>query len=201
MPDVFTVLGQDHDEVKQMLAGLENGPGQDAGATDEDVQARKAAVQALVIAESRHEVVEEEYFWLAVRDVLPDGDRLADHGISQEQEAKIVLDRLDKLEPGEREFEELVFAIIRDGRAHIAYEEEEVWPALREALTPSGAELLGTKLIQGKDLAPTRPHPNTRPAQASSRPPPPPSRPPTNWTTPCPATPSTDTPDFGLVVL
>lgn len=163
MPNVFTVLGQDHEEVKQMLAGLENGPGQDAGATDEDVQARRAAVQALIVAESRHETVEEEYFWPAVRDVLPDGNQLADHGISQEQDAKIVLDRLDKLEPGEREFEELVFAIVRDGRAHIAYEEEKVWPALREALTPAAADLLGTKLIQGKDLAPTRPHPNIPP--------------------------------------
>ena len=163
MPNVFTVLGQDHEEVRQMLAGLENGPGQDAGATGEDVQARKAAVQALIVAESRHEAVEEEYFWPAVRDVLPDGNQLADHGISQEQDAKIVLDRLDKLEPGEREFEELVFAIVRDGRAHIAYEEEKVWPALREALTPTAADLLGAKLIQGKDLAPTRPHPNIPP--------------------------------------
>ena len=163
MPNVFTVLGQDHEEVKQMLTGLENGPGQDAGATDEDVQARKAAVQALIVAESRHEAVEEEYFWPAVRDVLPDGNQLADHGISQEQDAKIVLDQLDKLEPGEREFEELVFAIVLDGRAHIAYEEEKVWPALREALTPSAADLLGTKLSQGKDLAPTRPHPNIPP--------------------------------------
>jgi len=146
-----------------MLAGLENGPGRDAGATDADVQARKAAVQALIIAESRHEVVEEEYFWPAVRDVLPDGNQLADHGTSQEQEAKVVLDRRDKLEPGEREFGELVSAIVRDGRAHIAYEEERVWPALREALTPSAADLLGTKLIQGKDRAPTRPHPNIPP--------------------------------------
>ena len=36
-------------------------PGQDAGATEEDVRARKAAVQALIIAESKHETVEEEY--------------------------------------------------------------------------------------------------------------------------------------------
>ena len=163
MPNVFTVLGQDHEEVRQLLAGLENGRGRDTGATDADVQARKAAVQALIIAESRHEVIEEEYFWPAVRDVLPDGDQLADYGIGQEQEAKVVLDRLGKLEHGEPEFEKLVSAIVRDGRAHIAYEEERVWPALREALTPSAADLLGTKLIQGKDLAPTRPHPNISP--------------------------------------
>ena len=54
-------------------------------------------------------------------------------------------------------------AIIRDGRSHIAFEEQRVWPRLRETLNSSGAENLGIKLLRAKDTAPTRPHPNVPP--------------------------------------
>jgi hemerythrin superfamily protein len=163
MPDVFTVLGRDHAEVKQMLAELESGPTRMGGASTAQLEERKRLVQALVRAESKHEAVEEEHFWPVIRDLSGDGAQLAEQGTHQEQEAKVILDRLDKLDPAEDDFEELVSAIIRDGRSHIAYEEERVWPRLRETLNPSGAEKLGMKLLQAKDTAPTRPHPNVPP--------------------------------------
>jgi hemerythrin-like domain-containing protein len=163
MPDVFAVLGQDHAEVKQMLSDLESGPTRMGGASTAQLESRKKLVQALVIAESKHEAVEEECFWPVVRDLSGDGPALAGQGTHQEQEAKVILDRLDKLDPSDDDFEELVAAIIRDGRSHIAYEEERVWPRLRKSLNPSGAEKLGMKLLRAKDTAPTRPHPNVPP--------------------------------------
>lgn len=163
MPDVFTVLGQDHAEVKQMLDKLENGPTRTGGASASQLQDRKQLVQALIIAESKHEAVEEEFFWPVVRDLSGDGAQLAGQGTRQEQEAKVVLHRLDGLDPADDEFEELVTTIIDDGRAHIAFEEERVWPALREVLNSAGAEHLGEQLMRGKDTAPTRPHPEVPP--------------------------------------
>jgi hypothetical protein len=163
MPDAFHVLGQDHEAVKEILNQLENGPTVATAATEAELRDRKRLVERLIIEESKHEAVEEEYFWPAVRDSLPDGDRLADEATQQEQDGKIVLDRLDKLDATEPQFDVLLGTFITEGRAHIAYEEEQVWPALRQVLTASAAEELGTKLVRGKDLAPTRPHPNTPP--------------------------------------
>jgi hemerythrin superfamily protein len=163
MPDVFTVLGQDHAEVKQMLDELENGPTRVSGASTAQLQDRKRLAQALIIAESKHEAVEEEFFWPVVRDLSGDGAELARQGTRQEQDAKIALDRLDEADPADDEFEVLVTAAIRDGRAHIAFEEERVWPRLREVLNPAGAEHLGEELMRGKDTAPTRPHPQVPP--------------------------------------
>jgi hypothetical protein len=163
MPDVFTVLGQDHAEVKQMLDELENGPTRVSGASTAQLQDRKQLAQALIIAESKHEAVEEEFFWPVVRDLSGDGAELARQGTRQEQDAKIALDRLDEADPADDEFEVLVTAAIRDGRAHIAFEEERVWPRLREVLNPAGAEHLGEQLMRGKDTAPTRPHPQVPP--------------------------------------
>ena len=96
-----------------------------------------------------------------MRDRVPGGGQLADHAISQEDEAKHVLARLDKLAPSDPEFDDLIAQFIPAARAHIAYEENQVWPPLREALSAAEATDLGEKLADAKKTAPTRPHPAT----------------------------------------
>ncbi len=73
MPSVFEVLSRDHEEVKQMLSEFEKGPTAADGASPDQLARRKKMAETLVIEESKHEAVEEMYFWPAVRDRLPDG--------------------------------------------------------------------------------------------------------------------------------
>jgi hemerythrin-like domain-containing protein len=160
MADVFTVLSQDHEEVKRMLAELEKGPSRATGASEDQLALRKKMTEQLIIEESRHEALEEMYFWPVVRDHLPDGDTLAD----QEQEAKEVLAKLDKLDAGDAEFEKLLGTFTWAAREHIQFEETAVWPGLRTALNTERAAELGTQIPEGKKTAPTRPHPHTPPS-------------------------------------
>jgi Hemerythrin HHE cation binding domain len=122
---------------------------------------RKKMAEQLVIEESKHEAVEEMYFWPAVRERVPHGDRLADTAIGQEQEGKEVPDKLDKAEAADPEFERLVTEFIKAAREHIGYEETQVWPLLRTALSAQEASDLGDQLEEAKKSAPTRPHPRT----------------------------------------
>lgn len=163
MTSAFEVLSRDHEKVKQMLAELESGPTAATGASPDQLALRKKMAQTLVIEESRHEVAEEMHFWPAVREHLPNGDQLADRAISQEQEGKQVLDRLDKADAGDpqSDFENLLAVFTRAGRQHIAFEETQVWSALRAAMSEAEASELGDKLEQAKKTAPTRPHPHT----------------------------------------
>jgi hemerythrin-like domain-containing protein len=161
MPNAFDVLAKDHQEVEQMLTELERGPVALTGADPDQLDLRKKMVQQLVIEESRHEAVEEMYFWPAVRRHLTDGDDLANQAQDQEHEGKVVLDRLDKLAPADEEFETRLTEFISAGRAHIRFEETVVWPGLRAALTAAEADDLGRQLQEGKQTAPTRPHPHT----------------------------------------
>ena len=161
MADAFDVLAQDHAEVRQMLAQLELGAIRQGSAGPEQLTKRKELAQRLVIEESRHEAVEEMYFWPAVREHLPNGDELADTAIGQEDEGKEVLDRLDKLHAGEPEFEKLLAEFIGAGREHIDFEETQVWPGLRAALTAEQSQEIGSKMEAAKKTAPTRPHPRT----------------------------------------
>lgn len=162
MPNVFDVLNRDHKEVKEILAKLEKQrPGPDA--SDKQLAQRKKMTEKLIIEESRHEAVEEMFFWPAVRDKLPDGDKLAGQATAQEQEAKEVLDKLDKLDAANPEFEKLLGEFVASGREHIDFEETQVWPQMRTALSKKEASDIGTKLQEGKKTAPTRPHPEMPP--------------------------------------
>jgi hemerythrin-like domain-containing protein len=160
MPSAFDVLSSDHEQVKRLLSQFEAASAA-SGANDSLLAARKKMAETLVIEESKHEAVEEMYFWPAVRKHLPDGDKLADQAISQEQEGKELLTKLDKLDADNPEFEQLLGQFIKAARDHIAFEETQVWPALRSAMTEAEAADLGDSLEHAKKTAPTRPHPHT----------------------------------------
>jgi hemerythrin-like domain-containing protein len=159
MTSVFDVLGRDHDEVRQMLSQLEEGPSAATGADDDQLRSRKKLAEQLVIEESRHEAVEQMFFWPTVRETVPGGDRLADRAAAQEQQGEEVLGKLDKSDPSDPEFEQLLGEFIAAGREHIAFEETQVWPELRTVLDPEEAERLGDRCETAKQSAPTRPHP------------------------------------------
>jgi hemerythrin-like domain-containing protein len=160
MPSAFDVLASDHEQVKELLSHFEAAPAA-SGTNDSLLAARKKMAETLVIEESKHEAVEEMYFWPVVREHLPDGDKLADKAIGQEQEGKGVLAKLDKLDADNPEFERLIAEFITAAREHIAFEETQVWPALRAVLSEEQSFKLGDKLAEGKKTAPTRPHPRT----------------------------------------
>ncbi|MDH2427462.1 hemerythrin domain-containing protein [Sphaerisporangium sp. TRM90804] len=163
MANVFEVLERDHEEVKSMMSELESGPAARGMSDGDRLARRKRQVERLITEESKHEAVEEEYFWPAVRELVPNGRELAEHAVRQEQEAKFVLNDLIGFEPGNVRHEEMLSAFIEAAREHIAYEEREVWPELRLVISPERADELGSKLQRAKRIAPTRPHPHTPP--------------------------------------
>lgn len=161
MSDVFEVLAADHVEVKLMLAALEDSQGLAGDAGDTLLSAREQVAELLVIDSSRHEAAEEQYFWPVVRKHVSNGDKLADHAISQENEAKEVLDKLDGMRASNPQFDELIGTFIPAAREHIEFEEGQVWPELRAVLTPKEATQLGEQVAKAKERGPTRPHPHT----------------------------------------
>lgn len=156
--DAMELLRQDHEKVLIMFTELENAPAM-AGA--DQLQARKELVTKLVIAESQHEAIEEQYFWPMVRDHVPGGEELAQRAVEQEHAAKQVLAALDKADPTQSDFEPMVRRIVAEGREHIDYEQTQVWPQVLASVDKSTLEELGVKMAKAKSMAPTRPHPAT----------------------------------------
>ena len=160
--DALTFLREDHKSVLGMLEVLDGAP---AGAGAE-LSGLATMVTNLVIAESQHEAIEEQFFWPAVRDALDEGDRLADSAINQEQEGKKLLARLEDGKPGDPDYHEALQRFVKAGREHIMFEQNEVWPRFKAAVSWEDLESLGEKLETAKKVAPTRPHPNTPPNAA-----------------------------------
>lgn len=160
--DALTFLRQDHKSVLGMLEVLDGAP------TGEGAQRSglETMVTNLVIAESQHEAIEEQYFWPAVRRALDDGDELADRAVEQEQAGKRLLQQLEDGAPGEPEYTEALQRFVALGREHIAFEQEVVWPKFEAAVSHRELVDLGEKLERAKKIAPTRPHPDTPPNAA-----------------------------------
>jgi hypothetical protein len=170
MPDVFTVLRADHDEVKAMLARLADGPKAADGASAEQLAQRQQLVEEVIIEEARHEAAEQQCFWPVMQALGPDGARITEQALEQEADAEKVLSELSKLGPGDEGFERLLATFIRAARSHIAFEEAHAWPLLGIEISQARAEELGDEVIRAKKMAPTRPHPSIPPQGRAQKP-------------------------------
>jgi hemerythrin-like domain-containing protein len=157
--DALTFLREDHKSVLGMLEALDGAPS-GSGAQSSGLE---TMVTNLIIAESQHEAIEQQFFWPAVRDALDDGDELADAAIEQEQQGKKLLQRLEDGTPGDADYQDALQEFVKAGREHIMYEQDVVWPRFEAAASRQDLEKLGEKLEQAKKIAPTRPHPDTPP--------------------------------------
>jgi Hemerythrin HHE cation binding domain len=156
MDDAFDLLAEEHEEVRQMLSELEKGPTLATGATEDQLMLRSMMTEELVIEESKHEAVEQGYFWPTVRTHVTGGDRLADRAICQELEIGELLAQLSTLDASDAQFEHVLGQFIKAGREHFDFEEGQVWPVLRAALTPKAAGELGRQILLGKQTQPGR---------------------------------------------
>jgi hemerythrin-like domain-containing protein len=158
--DAITFLREDHKSVLGLLEVLEGAP---SGAGSQ-LSGLGTMVTNLIIAESQHEAIEEQWFWPAVRRALDDGDALADKAIQQEQDGKKLLQKLEDSKPGEPQFQEALQAFVAAGREHIDFEQNEVFPKFQAAASRDLLEKIGRQLETAKKVAPTRPHPGTPPS-------------------------------------
>jgi hemerythrin superfamily protein len=150
--DMIAILVTDHREVEQIFRELED---------PATASARKEELASVAIAELvRHSVAEEQYLYPATREALPDGDRIADKEIEDHSTAEELMKRLERLEPGQAEYDSVVQALIAEVREHIQDEERNLFPRLREACSVEQLADLGAKIDRAKRIAPTRPHPS-----------------------------------------
>jgi hemerythrin superfamily protein len=150
--DVIAVLTHDHHEVEQMFTELEQ-----LGTAD--VEQRQTLTEKVIIELVRHSVAEEAYLYPAVRDLLPDGDQLADRELAEHAQAEETMKQLERTDAGEARHAELLAQLMAEIRDHVAEEEGDLFPRLRGSATPEQLAKLGSKVKAIKKIAPTRPHP------------------------------------------
>lgn len=148
--DAITLLTEDHRRVDELFDEYRQ-------ASDPDTKER--LVRTLVSELSIHAAIEEQFLYPVVREVLPDGDELADESLDEHQQVKDVLAALERLGVESPEFEAKMDELIDDVRHHVSEEEQELFPKLRQAVGESRLVQMGRALAVGKAMAPTHPHP------------------------------------------
>ncbi|MEY9929830.1 hemerythrin superfamily protein [Catenulispora sp. GP43] len=164
--DVTQVLIHDHREVEEMFAQLEKG---DIG----DARDVRAVVERVTIELVRHSAAEERHLYPAVRLHVAGGDALADGEIREHAEAEELMKALEHLDPADDAFGDVLARLMTGVRAHIAEEENVLFPKLTAACTREQLLELGDRVTAAKKKAPTHPHPaapDTPPANAVTAP-------------------------------
>jgi hemerythrin superfamily protein len=148
--DVVDVLTTDHREMTALIAQIR--------ATAEP-EARRDLTDALTAELIRHAVAEEMYVYPAMRTHLPDGDAAVEHDTAEHKELERTLKELEGADPADVRFDALIGQLETTLADHVADEESEQFPRLRQAIPRAELVQLAGKVQTAKKLAPTRPHP------------------------------------------
>jgi hypothetical protein len=150
--DLVDVLLADHRRIGRLLTLLRDG-------VDDDPEHRRDLADVAVAELVRHAAAEEQYLYPAVRQYVPDGDRLADRELATHGAAEVLMRDLLATFVEERRFDRLVAGLVEAFGRHVDSVEGELLPPLRATVEPAELYDLGTAILSAKKLAPTRPHP------------------------------------------
>ena len=106
----------------------------------------------------RHSVAEEAEVYPAVK--VKVSEQEAEQARKEHAEAEQTMKRLERLKPEDPGFEAELATLIREIREHVAEEEADMFPRMREVFTQDELDALGSRVKGVKALAPTRPHPS-----------------------------------------
>ena len=120
--DIVDEIIADHRQVEAVFGEIENGG---------DPSNRRELVEHVITELVRHSVGEEQYLYPTARNMLPDGEQVADHELKEHAEAEEVMKELENTDEGDPKFDALVRTLIDDIRHHVADEERVAAQAAR----------------------------------------------------------------------
>ena len=149
---VVDVIVEDHRVIQDLFR---------RGQATTDPQELKHITDQVIGELVRHAEAEEQYLYPAFREHLEGGDELADHELSEHQEAEAEMDEIMELGADDPELRRRFEQLVEEINHHIEGEETEALPRLAAACPREQLVTLGTKIEAAKKMAPTRPHPSS----------------------------------------
>ena len=153
--DVIEILTTDHREVEAMFIELETLMKTRTGTDDE---LRKDLADQITIELVRHAVAEEVAVYPMVKEKVSEEE--AERAKREHAEAEETMKRLESLDSEDPTFEQEIRKLMNEIREHVAEEEGEMFPRMREVFSPEELTELGKRVEAIKAMAPTRPHPS-----------------------------------------
>jgi hemerythrin superfamily protein len=142
LPDVVTLIENDHRELEEVFTSLE--------AAEGDTKPLLEQVSELLLPHSK---AEEQVVYPAIKQIAPDEGSDVDDGLEEHHHVEEMLKRAlaeDSDAPGA---DGLVAAIIGEVRHHVEEEEQLILPKFADAATAEQLEELGVKFTAAKEKA------------------------------------------------
>ena len=155
--DAIEILLAQHNQIKQLFALVESSEG-------EAQQREFDHLRALLAV---HETAEEEVLRPVTRSAVPNGNSVADARMEEENEAKEVLAKLEKLGCASAEFMPMFREFKKSVLAHAEHEEHEEFPGIRSSKNPDELKKMGKRIKMAEKMAPTHPHPTAKTTTAN----------------------------------
>jgi hemerythrin superfamily protein len=149
--DVVDILTADHREMIALIGQIHAAP--------EGAQRRDLA-DTLIAEVMRHAVAEEMFVYPAIEDHVPNGKEDVEHDKKEHDDIVKLMKQLEKSEPSEPAFMDLVRELEGQLTHHAGDEESDQFPKLRQHIPREKLVDMGAKVEKAKKLAPTRPHPS-----------------------------------------
>jgi hemerythrin superfamily protein len=154
-PDAIALIKADHAAVNQLFRRYKE-------LGDRAYASRKRIADRVIKELSVHAAIEEQILYPNARAALPNGKKLVGEAIDEHQELKETLVELDKCEPDDARFDELMKQVREEVRHHVREEEasEGILGQLRKHASRDDLVQMAKLMKTAKKAAPTRPHPN-----------------------------------------
>ena len=152
--DAITLLKADHKTVEKLFKRFEN-------AGDRAYAEKRKIVDKVIEELSVHAAIEEQLFYPATRETVPDVEGVALESLEEHHIVKWVLSELETMSPEDERFVAKMTVLIENVRHHVKEEEEEYFPKVRDELGRSALSDLGDAMEKAKKVAPTHPHPRS----------------------------------------
>ncbi len=152
MPDAIVVLKTDHKDAERLFKQYEK-------LGDRATKTKRTVVDQIIAALSVHAAIEEQVFYPAIREAIPDIDSDVLEGLEEHHIVKWTLSELQDLSPDDERFDAKVTVLLESVRHHVEEEETSMFPAVRAALGRKKLAEIGETLERARKTAPTRPTP------------------------------------------
>lgn len=156
--DGITFLLEQHEKVTALIDAVQNGPGDQ----------RKQRFDELRELLAVHETAEELILRPITRAELPGGDAIADARMAEENQAKDMLAKIEKLEIASTDFNFEFATFAKDVLEHAHNEEVYEFPLVRDHQDAEALASLRQNLERAEKMAPTHPHPSARSTTANA---------------------------------
>lgn len=148
--DAITLLKNDHKTVNGLFRRFEKA---------RDDRSRRTVANQIIKELSVHAAIEEQVFYPAVREAVPDAEDVVLESLEEHHIVKWTLSELDGMDAGHERFVPKMTVLIESVRHHVEEEESELFPKVRAALGRKKLGEIGEAMEAARKVAPTRPHP------------------------------------------